>query len=94
MDQNPSDSEILRFSDQLDPTEMYKLVILLGITDKEWKNMEYNHPHNIEMVKFLLLIKWRENKHGIFRDLDTALGEMELKAHLLCQVSTGSINKV
>ena len=88
MDQNPSDSEILRFSDQLDHNMMYKLVILLGITDKEWKDMEYNQQHNIEMVKFLLLIKWRENNHGIFRDLDTALGEMELEAHPLCQVST------
>jgi hypothetical protein len=73
---------------------MYKLVIHLGITDEEWNIMEYNHPHNIEMVKFLILIKWRNDKPRIFRDFDTALGEMDVKEHKLCQVSTGSINKV
>ena len=73
---------------------MHDLVILLGITEAEWKNMEHNHPHNIEMAKFLILILWRRKKSGIFRALDTALEEMDVKTHPLCQVSTGLINKV
>jgi hypothetical protein len=73
---------------------MHELVILLGITNNEWKNMECDHPHNIAMVKFRILIKWREKEYGIFRDLDTVLKELGVKAHVLCQVSTGLINKV
>ena len=94
LDQNPSDSEILRFSDQLDTDEIRELVIHLGLSVKELKNMREDHPQNIAMVKFFILIHWREKKSGIFRDLARALSDMKVTTHTLCQVSTGSINKV
>ena len=91
MDQNPSDSEILRFSDQFDHTMMYNLVLHLGITDQEWKDMEYNHPGNIAVVRFLIMTKWREVKSGKFRDVFAALEKMKVDEHKLCQVGTGSL---
>ena len=94
LDQNPSDSEILRLSDQFDPTMMYNLVLHLGITDQEWKNMDYNHPGNIELVKFLIMTKWREANSGKFRDVFAALGKMKVDKHKLCQVGTGSLNSL
>jgi hypothetical protein len=92
--QKPSDSEILRFSDQLDTDDICKLVIHLGLPNKEWTKIRENHPYNIEMAKFFILIQWRESKSGIFRNLAKALTTMEVTTHKLCQVSTGSINKV
>ena len=94
MDQHPSDCEILRFSDQFRTNEIRELVIHLGLSVNEWEDMREDHPHNIAMVKFLILIHWREKKSGIFRDLATALSDMKVTTHTLCQVSTGSINKV
>jgi len=94
LDQHPSDHEILRFSDQFDSDMMYDLVLHLGISDNEWTDMRDDHPRNITMVKFLIMIKWRETKSGIFRDLDTALEKIEVNAHKLCQVGTGSLNNV
>ena len=86
--QNPSDSEILRFSDLFDHNVMYDLVLHLGITDKEWKDMEKDHSYSIAVVKFLILIKWREKKTGIFRDLAKALTAIGFTSHILCQVGT------
>jgi hypothetical protein len=94
LDQNPSDSEILRFSDQFDPTMMYCLVLHLGITDKEWKDMDHNHPSNIAVVRFLIMRKWRETKSGTFRDVFEALEKMKDDTHKLCQVGTGSLNRI
>ena len=94
MGQKPSDSEILRFSDQLDSDEIRKLVIYLGLPDKEWTKIREDHQHNIEMAKFFILIQLRKSKSVIFRNLATALTTMEVTTHKLCQVSTGSINKV
>jgi len=93
LDQHPSDSEILRFSDQFTPDMMYDLILNLHITDKEWKDMEHDHPHNIAVVKFLIMRKWREN-NGIFRHLAAALKQMNVTTHKLCQVGTRSLNKV
>ena len=92
--QKPSDCEILRFSDKFDPADIRKLVIYLGLPVNEWKDIREDHPHNIKMAKFLILIQWRKSKSGIFRDLAKALTTMEVTTHKLCQVSTGSINKV
>ena len=94
LDQSPSDSEILRFSDQFDHTMMYNLVLHLGITDQEWKDMEYNHPGNIAVVRFLIMAKWREAKSGKFRDVFAALEKMKVDEHQLCQVGTGSLNSL
>ena len=92
--QKPSDCEILRFSDKFDPADIRKLVIYLGLPVNEWKDIREDHPHNIKMAKFFILIQWRESKSGIFRDLATALTKMDVTTHKICQVSTGSINKI
>ena len=92
--QKPSDYEILLFSDQFDIDEIRNLVIHLGLPDNEWKEIREDHLYNIEMEKFFILIQWTERKSGIFRDLETALKIMDVTTHKLCQVSTGSINKI
>jgi hypothetical protein len=66
--QKPSDSEILRFSDQFDTDVIRKLVTELKLPVNEWKDMREDHPHNIKMAKFCILIQWRERKSGIFLD--------------------------
>ena len=86
MGQIPSDSEILRFSEQFDTDMMHELVIHLHLSKIEWEDMRVNHPHNIELVKFLILIRWRERKTGTFRDLNKALIAMRINTHQLCQV--------
>jgi hypothetical protein len=83
-----SDSEIIRFSDQLDTDMMHGLVVHLGLSVIEWKNMRVNHPHNIEAANFFILIKWREKKTGIFRDLTKVLTAMCVTTHKLCQVGS------
>ena len=86
--QNPSDCEILRFSHQLESDVIYDLVIRLGITDKEWKDMEKDHSYSIAVVTFRILILWRERETGTFRDLAEALTAIGVTTHTLCQVGT------
>ena len=88
MGQKPSDSEILRFSDQFDADMIRELITHLGISVNEWKDMREDHPYSIAVVKFRILIKWRERKTGIFRDLTEALTAMGVTTHKLCQVGT------
>jgi hypothetical protein len=92
--QKPSDSEILRFSDQFDTDKMRELVIHLGITVNEWNNMREDHSYSIAVVKFLILIKWRERKNGNFRFLTEAVTAMGVTTHKLCQVGTALLNTV
>ena len=94
MVQHPSDREICRFSSQFKAEEIYELVIHLGLSVTEWENMKYNHPRNIEVVKCLILIKWREQNTGIFRDLAEALTAMDVAKHMLCQVVIKLLNTV
>jgi antitoxin component HigA of HigAB toxin-antitoxin module len=48
--QKPSDSEILRFSDQLDTDMIRKLLIHLGLSANEWKVIKYNNDiHGVTM---------------------------------------------
>ena len=94
MGQKPSDSEILRFSDQFDTDMMRELVIHLGLSGNEWKDMRDDHPYSIAVVKFLILIKWRERNTGIFRDLTEAVTAMGVTTHNLCQVGTELLNTV
>ena len=94
MVQHPSDCEILRFSDQFDTNMIRKLVIHLGLNVYEWNHMIENHPFNIVVVKFLILIKWRDKKTGIFRDLAEALTAMGVTTHKLCQVGTELLNTI
>jgi hypothetical protein len=92
--QKPSDSEILRFSDQFDTNMIRELVIHLGLSVNEWKDMREDHPYSIAVVKFLMLIKWRERKTGIFRDLTEAVTAMGVSTHKLCQVGKELLNTV
>ena len=94
MRQKPSDSEILRFSDQFDTDKMRELVIHLGISVNEWNNMREDHSYSIAVVKFLILIKWRERKNGNFRVLTEAVTAMGVTTHKLCQVGTELLNTV
>ena len=86
--QNPSDCEIFRLSRQFDSDGIYELVIHLGITDNEWNDMVKNHSYSITMVKFHILITWRERETGTFHDLEEALKTMGVTKHTLCQVGT------
>ena len=94
MDQIPSDSEILRFSDHIDTEMMCMLVRHLGLRLQDWTDMTTNYPRNIATARLLILINWRDQKRGTFCDLDKALAAIEVTKHKLCTVSTGSINKV
>ena len=94
MVQHPSDREIGRFSNQFNTDMIRKLVIHLGLSASEWKNMREDHPCNTVVVKFLILIKWREQNTGIFRDLAEALTAMGVTTHKLCQVIIKLLNTV
>ena len=86
--QNPSDCEILRFARHIESDVIHDLVIHLGITGREWKNMKNDHPYSIAVVTCRILITWRERKTGTFRDLAEALTAMGVTTHKLCQVGT------
>ena len=88
MGQIPSDSEIIRLSDQLDTNMIRKLVIHLGLTMAEWSNMRDNHLQNSEELNFFILIRWRNKKMGIFNDLNKALPTICVTNHKLCQVGS------
>jgi hypothetical protein len=92
--QHPSDCEIFRFSSQFKADEIYDLVIHLGLNVTEWEDMRDDHPCNIEVVKCLILIKWREQNTGIFRDLAEALTAIDVPKHMLCQVVIKLVNTV
>ena len=94
MVQHPSDREIGRFSNQCNADMIRKLVIHLGLPVNEWNDMREDHPNSIKVVKFLILIKWREQNTGIFRDLAEALTAMDVTTHKLCQVIIKLLNTV
>ena len=73
---------------------MRELVIHLGPSVNEWKDMREDHQYSIAMVKFFVLIKWRERKTGIFRDLTEAVTAMGVTTHKLCQVGTELLDTV
>lgn len=82
----PSDAEILRLSSKLDPETTRQLLLYLGMEDSDWENLEHNYPRDCEMVKFMMLINWRNVINGTFRHLEDALIAMDLRSHILCQV--------
>jgi hypothetical protein len=86
--QNPSDCEILRFAHHIESDVIHDLVIHLGITDREWKHVTYDHLYSSAVVTFRILITWRDRKTGTFRDLAEALTAMGVTTHKLCQVGT------
>ena len=92
--QHPSDRELCRFSSPFTAVEMHDLVIHLGLNETDWKNMRDNHPRNTEVVNLHILIKWREQNTGIFRDLAEALTAMDVTKHMLCQVVIKLVNTV
>lgn len=56
--------------------------------EDEWDTLEYGYKDRPEILKFLMLIKWKElNSSGSFRMLADALREMDTSTHKLCSVS-------
>ncbi|CAG2234351.1 unnamed protein product [Mytilus edulis] len=86
LSQIPSDNELLRLSIHCASSKMHSFVTYLGMLQK-WEDITYNYPDNIEVSKFLVLSKWKEqNVKGSFKVLAEALNQMEISSHLLCQV--------
>ncbi|XP_063406325.1 uncharacterized protein LOC134690278 [Mytilus trossulus] len=86
LNKTPSDIELLRFSNHCESNKMHELVTHLGMLRK-WKDIEYNHPKDIQVAKFLLLSKWKEMKNKCnFKTLSEALISMDISTHVLCQV--------
>ncbi|XP_076084407.1 uncharacterized protein LOC143055150 [Mytilus galloprovincialis] len=86
LSQIPSDNELLRLSIHCASSKMHSFVTYLGMLQK-WEDITYNYPDNIEVSKFLVLSKWKEqNVKGCFKVLAEALNQMEISSHLLCQV--------
>ncbi|XP_076082645.1 uncharacterized protein LOC143053752 [Mytilus galloprovincialis] len=86
LSKTPSAIELLRFSNQCESNQMHELVIYLGMV-MIWKDIEYNHPQDIQVAKFLLLSKWKEMKAKCnFKTLSEALISMGISTHVLCQV--------
>ncbi|XP_076083802.1 uncharacterized protein LOC143054666 [Mytilus galloprovincialis] len=86
LSKTPSDIELLRFSNHCESNKMHELVTHLGML-RIWKDVEYNHPKDIQVAKFLLLSKWKEIKaKSNFKTLSEALINMGISTHVLCQV--------
>ncbi|XP_063419360.1 uncharacterized protein LOC134702384 [Mytilus trossulus] len=86
LSKTPSAIELLRFSNQCESNKMHELVTHLGMA-MIWKDIEYNHPKDIQVAKFLLLSKWKEMKAKCnFKTLSEALISMGISTHVLCQV--------
>ncbi|CAC5392707.1 unnamed protein product [Mytilus coruscus] len=86
LSKTPSDIELLRFSNHCDSNKMHELVTHLGMVRK-WKDIEYNHPKDIQVAKFLILSSWKEMKVKCnFKTLSEALVSMGISTHVLCQV--------
>ncbi|CAC5377384.1 unnamed protein product [Mytilus coruscus] len=88
LNQIPSDKELLRFSCNSIKL-VQELAIHLGMED-DWDTLEYSYKDRPEILKFLMLIKWKQsNSNGNFRMLADALSEMNKTAHKLCSVRRG-----
>ncbi|CAG2188603.1 unnamed protein product [Mytilus edulis] len=86
LNKTPSDIELLRFSNHCESNKMHELVTHLGMV-RIWKDIEYNHPKDIQVAKFLLLSSWKEMKTKCnFKTLSEALISMGISTHVLCQV--------
>ncbi|XP_063417181.1 uncharacterized protein LOC134699512 [Mytilus trossulus] len=84
--QIPSDIELQRFSSRFDETTIRELAIHLGMALQEWDDLKSNNPRCVQIVKYRILVNWRENCSGTFKNMWNALTKMELTTHMLCQV--------
>ncbi|CAC5363363.1 unnamed protein product [Mytilus coruscus] len=85
LNQIPSDVELQRFSSSCDESTIQKLAINLGMTLKEWEKLITDYRW-IDIVKYRILVNWREKYSGRFSNLLKALTDMDISTHTLCQV--------
>ncbi|XP_071123602.1 uncharacterized protein [Mytilus edulis] len=86
LNQIPSDIELQRFASTCDENTIRELAIHLGMTFKAWEELQRNNPDYIQIVKYRILVNWREKFSGKFINIAKALTEMKLTTHMLCQV--------
>ncbi|XP_071122859.1 uncharacterized protein [Mytilus edulis] len=86
LNQIPSDIELQRFASACDENTIRELAIHLGMTFKAWEELQRNYPDYIQIVKYRILVNWREKFSGRFINIAKALTEMKLTTHMLCQV--------
>lgn len=86
LDQIPSDVQLQRFSSGCDESTIQKLAIHLGMTLKEWEKLVTDYRW-IDIVKYRILVNWREENSGRFSNLAKALTDMDVSTHTLCQVN-------
>ncbi|CAG2235715.1 unnamed protein product [Mytilus edulis] len=86
LNQIPSDIELQRFASACDENTIRELAIHLGMTFKAWEELQRNNPDYIQIVKYRILVNWREKFSGRFINIAKALTEMKLTTHMLCQV--------
>ncbi|CAC5414942.1 unnamed protein product [Mytilus coruscus] len=86
LNQIPSDIELQRFASACDENTIRELAIHLGMTFKAWEELQRNNPDYIQIVKYRILVNWREKCSGRFSNIANALTEMKITTHMLCQV--------
>ncbi|XP_071122882.1 uncharacterized protein [Mytilus edulis] len=86
LNQIPSDVELQRFASRCDDVIIKELAIRLGMSFQEWDELERNNPDYIQIVKYRILVNWREQCSGKFSNIAKALTDMKLTTHKLCQV--------
>ncbi|XP_063417172.1 uncharacterized protein LOC134699498 [Mytilus trossulus] len=86
LNQIPSDVELQRFASRCDDVTIKELAIRLGMSFQEWDELERNNPDYIQIVKYRILVNWREQCSGKFSNIAKALTDMKLTTHKLCQV--------
>ncbi|CAC5395164.1 unnamed protein product [Mytilus coruscus] len=85
LNQIPSDVELQRLTSGCDETTIRELAIHLGMTLQDWDTLRSDNDR-IEIVKYRILVNWREKYSGRFSSIAKALTDMDLSAHTLCQV--------
>ncbi|XP_071122886.1 uncharacterized protein [Mytilus edulis] len=85
MNQMPSDIELQRFASRCDETTIRELAIHFGMSLQEWEDLRCNFDR-IEVVKYRILVTWREKYSGKFSNIAKALTDMDLPTHKLCQI--------
>ncbi|XP_071123586.1 uncharacterized protein [Mytilus edulis] len=85
LNQIPSDIELQRFSSRCEETVIRELAIHLGMTLHEWEKLRSDYEF-VDIVKYRVLVLWREKYSGRFINIAKALQDMDLTTHTLCQV--------
>ncbi|XP_063419351.1 uncharacterized protein LOC134702299 [Mytilus trossulus] len=85
LDQIPSDVELHRLTSGCDETTIRELAIHLGMTLQDWETLRSDNDR-IAIVKYRILVNWRDKYSGRFSRIAKALTDMDLPVHTLCQV--------